>query len=713
LTFTIQVSAAANNAPAFAADSTTRSIAENTAADTNIGTAVTATDADTGDTLTYTLGGTDASSFSIVSTSGQLQTKAALDYETKTSYSVTVSVSDGNSGSDSITVTINVSNVNEAPAFASGASISNISATKDTAITSVTLPQATDPDANTTLTYTLTPALPAGLTFTASTRALAGTPTATKASTTYTYKASDGTLSNTLTFTIQVSAAANNAPVFSDGTSTTRSIAENTAAGTNIGTAVGATDTDTGDTLTYTLGGTDEASFSIASTTGQLQTKAALDYETKTSYAVTVSVSDGNSGSDSIDVTINITNVNEAPAFASGASISNISATKDTAITSVTLPQATDPDANTTLTYTLTPALPAGLTFTASTRALAGTPTATKASTTYTYKASDGTLSSTLTFTIQVSAPANNAPAFAADSTTRSIAENTASGTNIGTAVTATDADTGDTLTYTLGGTDASSFSIVSTSGQLQTKAALDYETKTSYSVTVSVSDGNGGSDSIDVTINVTDVDETNPSDAITFKYKDSEARRIGTSNSFRITITGTITASRSVRVVGTVEGYVNDDSIGIAIVNESIDAGKSVDVSVSGIWNHDGSNSQTVSIELDVTTITGLAAPSAQLVPSKTALMPNFPNPFNPETWIPYDLSEPGEVTLTIYNVRGVVVRELKLGHKPAGIYQSRSRAIHWDGRNMFGEKVATGVYFYTLTAGDFTATRKMLIRK
>ena len=307
----------------------------------------------------------------------------------------------------------------------------------------------------------------------------------------------------------------------------------------------------------------------------------------------------------------------------------------------------------------------------------------------------------------------NNPPVFTdGSSTTRSVAENTVSGQNIGSAVSATDRDSGDTLTYTLGGTDAASFRIVSTSGQLQTHAALDYETKNSYSVTVSVSDGNGGSDSITVTINVTDVDETDLSDAITFAYKDSSATRIGNTNIFRVTVTGTITASQSVRVVGTVEGYVNDDSIGIASVNESINAGESTDVSVSGIWEQDGSTNQTVSIELDVTTITGLA-PAAQPMPSETVLMSNFPNPFNPETWIPYQLAKPSEVTLTIYDMRGVVVRELKLGHQAAGVYSSRSRAIHWDGRNSIGEKVATGVYFYTLKAGDFTATRKMLIRK
>ena len=100
-------------------------------------------------------------------------------------------------------------------------------------------------------------------------------------------------------------------------------------------------------------------------------------------------------------------------------------------------------------------------------------------------------------------------------------------------------------------------------------------------------------------------------------------------------------------------------------------------------------------------------------LTPTQTALLANYPNPFNPETWIPYQLAEPSAVTLHIYNVRGVVVRHLHLGHQPAGIYESRSRAVYWDGRNAVGEPVASSVYFYTLTAGEFTATRKLLIRK
>ena len=102
-----------------------------------------------------------------------------------------------------------------------------------------------------------------------------------------------------------------------------------------------------------------------------------------------------------------------------------------------------------------------------------------------------------------------------------------------------------------------------------------------------------------------------------------------------------------------------------------------------------------------------------ALLIPEETALLPNYPNPFNPETWIPYQLSELAEVTLRIYAVNGKLVRTLALEQTPAGIYQSRSRAAYWDGKNDVGESVASGIYFYTLTTGDFTATRKMLIRK
>ena len=100
-------------------------------------------------------------------------------------------------------------------------------------------------------------------------------------------------------------------------------------------------------------------------------------------------------------------------------------------------------------------------------------------------------------------------------------------------------------------------------------------------------------------------------------------------------------------------------------------------------------------------------------LLPKKTALLSNYPNPFNPETWIPYQLAEPADVTLQIYSINGTLVRTLGLGHQSVGIYHNRNRAAYWDGRSEHGEAVASGVYFYTLSVGDFTATRKMLIRK
>ena len=102
-----------------------------------------------------------------------------------------------------------------------------------------------------------------------------------------------------------------------------------------------------------------------------------------------------------------------------------------------------------------------------------------------------------------------------------------------------------------------------------------------------------------------------------------------------------------------------------------------------------------------------------ASLPPEETALLLNYPNPFNPETWIPYQLAKPADVTVTIYAANGGIVRTLVLGHQPAGVYESRSRAAYWDGRNQLGERVASGVYFYTLKAGEFRATRKMLILK
>ena len=99
--------------------------------------------------------------------------------------------------------------------------------------------------------------------------------------------------------------------------------------------------------------------------------------------------------------------------------------------------------------------------------------------------------------------------------------------------------------------------------------------------------------------------------------------------------------------------------------------------------------------------------------IPAETALLANYPNPFNPETWVPFRLAADSNVQLTIYDASGSMVRQIDIGFKSAAVYESRDRAIYWNGRNASGEIVASGVYFYTLEAGDYVSTRKMLILK
>ena len=103
----------------------------------------------------------------------------------------------------------------------------------------------------------------------------------------------------------------------------------------------------------------------------------------------------------------------------------------------------------------------------------------------------------------------------------------------------------------------------------------------------------------------------------------------------------------------------------------------------------------------------------SPQAIPDLTRVLPNFPNPFNPETWIPYQLAKPANVSITIFNSRGVVVRELLLGIKPAGFYSNKANAAHWDGRNRIGEYVSSGMYFYQFKTGNKSVIQKMVIMK
>ena len=325
------ISEPSNNAPEFTdGTETTRLVAENTAAGENIGDPVEATDDDTADILTYRLNGTDADSFDIVSTTGQLQTKAALDRETKSSYSVTVVVTDGNGGINSIAVTINVTEANYAPEFTDGTETTTREVDENTAAgTNIgAAVSATDPnvagtntDANPetstpdTLTYTLSSTTDEPNdyqtfdidTATGQLKIKDALDYETKTSYKMTVSVSDGTLSDTITVTINITNV-NEVPTFPATTDTTLEVTKYTPEGTDIGDPVAATDPDVTstntdvnptdanvDALTYTLGGTDAASFDIDSETGQLKTKTGVTFDrtTQSSYMVTVTASDG------------------------------------------------------------------------------------------------------------------------------------------------------------------------------------------------------------------------------------------------------------------------------------------------------------------------------------------------------------------------------------------------------------------------------------
>ena len=512
-----------NSPPDFSGTTAEREVAENTAAVTSTGAPVTATDANS-DSLTYTLEGADANSFQIVPASGQIQTKSGVTYnhETKDSYTVTVKASDSYGGTDTIEVTIAVTDVNEAPAFDDGEPATRSVAENTATGEAIGAPvKATDPDAGATLTYSLGGTDVSSFdidTLTGQLKTKAALDHETKSSYTVTVSVRDSKDDNgdadivtddTIDVTITVTDA-NDPPEFGPNTAT-REVAENTAANINIGSPVRATDADN-DNLTYTLEGPDDGSFAIDDSSGQLKTKNALDHETKDSYTVTVKASDGNDGVATKDVTITVTDVNEAPSFDSETATRNVP--ENTAAGDPVGPAvpAVDPDAGDSLTYSLGGTDSASFGINGSTGQITvGTGTTpdfeTKPSYEVTVTATDSSnLSDTITVTINVT-EGNDPPVFATDTATRSVAENTGTGQNIGSPFKATDAEE-ETLTYTLEGADAGSFDIVATSGQLQTKAALDYETKPSYSVTVTAEDTRGASGSIDVTITVTDVNE-------------------------------------------------------------------------------------------------------------------------------------------------------------------------------------------------------------
>ena len=310
--------------------------------------------------------------------------------------------------------------------------------------------------------------------------------------------------------TVRAAPPTNTAPSFSDR-APTRRVAENARSRGSVGAPVRATDTDSGDVVTYELSGSEL--FTIDSASGQIRVVAndSLDHEMAPSHSVTVTASDTSNASDSVTVTIEVTDVNERPdAVADTATV-----TEDGEVTIDVLANDSDPeDERSALTIRVTRNPRRG-------RATANEPVNTGDNPTITYTpsadyngadiftyevrdAGSPSLSSAATVALTID-PVNDSPVFRSPTTSRSVSESASSGDNVGAPVTATDVD-GDTLTYRLFGVDAGFFDIGARSGQITVAGAVtfDRETRDTYAVTVDASDRNGGTASTDVTVTVT-----------------------------------------------------------------------------------------------------------------------------------------------------------------------------------------------------------------
>ena len=323
-------------------------------------------------------------------------------------------------------------------------------------------------------------------------------------------------LSDTITVTITVTDVDeapvltlrpdNTAPKFA-AAAYTGEVAENTAAGMPIGDPVRATDYE-GDALAYSLSGADAASLTIGGTSGQIRTKDALDYETKSSYTVTVTAADPAGLSDAATVTITVTDVDEDPVVSGNGAV-DYAENGDGMVATYA---ATDPE-NGDIAWSLSGDDADDFEISGAGMLTFMNPpdyeNPMDANTDNMYSvmvvASDGTNDGAMGVTVTVTdVDENVAPEFAGDTTTREVEENTPQGENIGGPVAAMAGDD-DTLTYAIGGADASSFIIIRTTGQIKVRDALDYETKNSYTVTVTATDESDLSDTITVTIMVTD----------------------------------------------------------------------------------------------------------------------------------------------------------------------------------------------------------------
>ena len=737
-----------NNAPVFVEGTATeRSVAENTPAGRNIGAPVTATDLDE-DVLTYSLSGVDAVSFGIISTTGQLKTHAPLDYEKKNAYAVVVTASDG-SRTATTTVAIRVTDVdepttvdeptNQAPVFADGRTTRSIAENTATGVNIGDPVTATDDDTDDVLIYTLGGIDAAAFTIVGTTGQLQ-----TRAPLDYEAKnayvvivtVSDGRRTDTITVIITVIDV--DETTFGGGTAT-RSIAENTPAGTNIGTPVSATNVDSEDVLIYSLEGPDAAAFTIVGITGQLKTRAPLDYEQKNTYTLTVIVTDG-SLTASIVVTITVIDVDESPPPAPVQGEITISEIMYAAEARFTPAQWIELHNSGTYPVSLR-----GWTLAIRNK---NTPDLTK----------KANVNVTIVFKDSFW---GDAPTLYPNETVLITSSDDSHNTGL-TKDQIYDLRWKTNLPFGLWDTmlsvEAFSIKLIDHEGHLVDEAGnfdgdeqlwrfnLGNRGKTREGHRSSVIRRYVNRAALDGTkkeswIPAVDVNLTADQRAYYGHKNDISTPGIGIvvneishpNAQYDVNKDGVVDFSDLVVVTkqfgksGPNPADVNRDGtvdvqdlILVAAVLDQAQAAPSLHPAAlttftaadvrEWLTQAQGLNLTDVKLQSGIRFLEQLLS---VLVPKETALLPNYPNPFNPETWIPYHLSKDADVTLTIYAIDGQVVRRLTLGHQPAGSYQTRSRAAYWDGRNAIGEPVASGIYLYTLTASDFTATRKMLIRK
>jgi hypothetical protein len=497
LTFSKNFTVAVNDVIEAATDITlsATSVDENMAIGSTVGT-LSAITSDSGSLFSFSLSGADSALFSI--SGNLLKTAGSLNFEAKSSYAITVTTTNQSGLTFSKNFIIIVNDVNEAPTdiTLSAASINENMASGSTVGTL----SSTDVDASNTFAYSLSGADSASFSITGNTlKTAAGFNFEAKSSYAITVTTTDqGSLTFTKNFTITVNNV-NEAPT--DVTLSATSINENLTSGSTVGTLT-STDPDTGNTFSYSLSGTDAASFSITGST--LKTAASFNFEAKSSYSIAVTTTDQGSLTFSKNFTITVNDVNEAPI---DVTLTAISINENMASGSVvgTL-SSTDVDAGNTFTYSVGGtdaalfAISSGMLVTA-----ASFNYETKSSYSITLTTADqGSLAFTKNFTISVN-DVNEAPTDITLSAA-SINENMATGSTVGN-LTSTDPDTGNTFSYSLSGTDASSFSI--TGSTLKTTASFNFEAKSSYSIGVTTTDQGGLTFNKNFTITVNDVNES------------------------------------------------------------------------------------------------------------------------------------------------------------------------------------------------------------